>query len=342
MPTVSTTGVTTGLTQSPRATPRLAAEAVEKALARLGASRAGQVLLFLSADFAHDPRPAIVAAARAAQTLAITGCTALGVMTEEDWVLDAPSACALVLPEQLVLDQQALLSLAAPNALDIGWLEQERPRYGGVAGDATGLGPFKVWRQGQIVPEGYADLPLPTAHIGLSRGLAPVGTIHRITAVDGFDLQTLDERQAATTLRRAIDVMPPAHQIALALVDDNDAVTESLPVVSINPDGAVTVAGRVQVGERVRWLHRSAETAQQEVAALVAGPAPDFALLFSCGARGPELHGGVDREWEMVRAAWPGVPFAGFYGNGQIVHQAGMNRLLHQSLVLASFGGKDI
>jgi small ligand-binding sensory domain FIST len=337
----SSAGVATGITQAPRATPRLAAEAVEKALARLNTNRAGQVLLFLSADFAHDPRPAIVAAARAAQTLAIAGCTALGVMTEEDWVLDAPSACAMVLPEALPLDTSTLLSLAAPNALDLSWLEQGPKRYGGVAGDATGLGPFKVWRQGQIVPEGYTDLPLPPANITLSRGLTPVGAVHRITAVEGFDIKTLDDRQAATTLRRAIEVVPPAHQIALGLVDENDVVTESLPIVSLNPDGAVTVAGRVQVGERVRWLHRSADCAEREIATFVERPAPDFALLFSCGARGPELHGGVDREWQAVRKSWPGVPFAGFYGNGQIVHQAGANRVLHQSVVLASFNAND-
>ncbi|MEP7085167.1 MAG: histidine kinase, partial [Betaproteobacteria bacterium] len=67
---------------SSMADPQLASAAVEMALERLGSARARTVLLFLSGHYARNPAPAIHAAARAAQTTQIAGCTAVGVYTE--------------------------------------------------------------------------------------------------------------------------------------------------------------------------------------------------------------------------------------------------------------------
>ena len=77
-------------------TPELAAEAVRNALQGAGLQRADSVLLFLTRDYVRHAQPAIVAAARAAGTLQVSGCTAFGLLTEQGWLLDQPGAAALV------------------------------------------------------------------------------------------------------------------------------------------------------------------------------------------------------------------------------------------------------
>ncbi len=325
-----------GLAHASRPSPRLAADAVEQALSKLGEQRAAAVLLFLSADFAHDPRPALVAAARAAQTLAVAGCTALGVMNEDDWLVDTPAAAALLI-QQLPPAQADTprLTLAAPNTLDLAWLETGWARYGGIAGDATGVGPYKVWRQGQIAADGKAELALPASDVLVSRGLSPVSPAFTVTGIAGFELQSLDGRMAAATLRRSMVSLPELHELALATLDEDSQPSQCWPLVSLNPDGSVTVAARLFPGERVVWMRRTAATALAEVQTMASQPAPAAGLLFSCAGRGPALHDGQDREWQTLVRAWPGTPLAGFYGNGQIARLDGANRLLHQSLVLA-------
>ncbi|MFC4161355.1 FIST C-terminal domain-containing protein [Chitinimonas lacunae] len=334
--------VASGIASGAVATPRLAAEAVERALSRAGLDRAQAVLLFLSADFADDPRPALVAAARAAQTLALTGCTALGILTEEDWILDAPSAAALVLGGERGFVRpgadQAVLTLAAPNTLDLAWLAAGVPRYGGIAGDATGLGPYKVWQQGQLRPDGRCEQALsgPPPAIHVSRGMLPLGEPLRIDELDGFDLLRLSGQPAATTLRRVATTLA-LHELALAGLDEHGRIVHCWPLVGIDEGGAVTVAAHLRTGGRVVWMRRSAEAARVELeTALQDGPA-SFGLLFSCGSRGAAFHGGIEGDWRAIRQARPGLPLVGFYGNGQIAPVGGENRLLHHSVVVSLF-----
>ena len=329
-----------GLAHGPRADPRLASEAVQYALDRLGTTRADTVILFLSAHFANDPQPAIVAAARAAQTLAVTGCTALGVMTDEDWLLDTPAAAALLIRAEAAghLSGTSLLALAAPDALHDDWLTTGPPRFGGIAGDATGLGPYKVWRMGKVLDQGYCEHPLPGCTLLVSRALKPLGEPFTVTGLAGFELVSLDGRQASATLRRAVDPLPPLHDIVLSELDAHGKPLQSWPVLSLNPDSSVTIAGRPKIGDRVRWMHRCTDAARAEMAVLNAQPAPAFAMMFSCGGRGAALHGTEDYEWSAVRKAWPGTPLIGLYGNGQIAHDEAETRLLRQSVVVASFG----
>lgn len=126
---------TTALTKAPVATPELAVDAVRIALDKAGIAHPPAVLLDLSADFARDPTPALRAAARVADCLQIAGCTASGLFTEDEWVLDTPAVAALVLGEpyrlQATCPGEPVLTLAAPNALDWNGLAAN-PNTGGV------------------------------------------------------------------------------------------------------------------------------------------------------------------------------------------------------------------
>ncbi|MGB4227577.1 MAG: hypothetical protein WBJ68_13175, partial [Candidatus Dechloromonas phosphoritropha] len=65
--------VASGLVSGPQPTADLAAAAVRDALRAAGLERADSVLLFLTRDYMRHAQPAIVAAARAAGTLQVSG-----------------------------------------------------------------------------------------------------------------------------------------------------------------------------------------------------------------------------------------------------------------------------
>jgi len=80
-----------------------AQQAVEIALGKMQACTVGSVLLFLSGAYAHKPQNAIKAAAKAAGTPLVFGCCAMGLLTEEEWLLDVEGAVAMVFPSALAM-----------------------------------------------------------------------------------------------------------------------------------------------------------------------------------------------------------------------------------------------
>jgi small ligand-binding sensory domain FIST len=116
--------VATSIVLGNHAAPELAGEAVRQAMQKAGISVANSVLLLLTSEFASNPQPAIKAAAKAANSLQVIGCSATGIFTEEDWVLDAPAAAAMVFCEEVSLqapgvnhEQQPLLTYPHPMPL---------------------------------------------------------------------------------------------------------------------------------------------------------------------------------------------------------------------------------
>jgi small ligand-binding sensory domain FIST len=65
------------------------------------------------------------------------------------------------------------------------------------------------------------------------------------------------------------------------------------------------------------------------------GTEPEFAILLSCLGRGPYFFGGADRDLEILRQRFPGLPIVGAYGAGQIAPLPMGNRLIHNSALIA-------
>lgn len=354
-----------GLAQGRLADPGLAAQAVHAAMTRAGLDHPQAVLLYLSADFARDPRPAIGAATRAAGCLQVAGCTAAGVFTEEDWVLDAPAAAALVLgegagltpasPEQADPDR-VTLTLAAPNALDMTWIAAGGRRFGGVSGDATGQGPYSVWRGGRVWDNGRCELSLTggSLRVGVSQGVRPLSRPMPVEQVAGHDIRVMGGVDALASLARELPLSQrsperiPTHLLMAGIPygDRENAVAEGrfhlLPVIAANPaDRSVTVAGLLAPGVDLFWALRQPRAAEHDMSAMVARladerpQAPAFALMYPCMGRGPYFYGGVDKDIQALKRRFPGMPCIGFYGNGEIAHLDGANRLLQYSVVLA-------
>ncbi len=351
----------TGLAQGRRSEPALAAEAVEAAMDLAGLSIASAVVLYLNADFAKDPQPAITAAARAANCLQVVGCTAAGVFTEEDWVLDAPAAAALVLGEGINLrnaqDGTAqTLTYTAPNALDMHWLTRAGPRFGGVSGDATGQGPFSVWSGGRVQANGRCELELSGAQlrIGVSQGIRPISRPAAIRGVSGHDIAMVGDQTALASLVRELPLgvrapeRIPTHLLMAGITygDRENAVEEGrfhlLPVVATDAAGkTVTVAAELTPELDLFWAMRQPQAAEHDMKAMIRRLSdntlrpPSFGLMFPCLGRGPYFYGGQDRDIQALARQFPDMPFIGFYGNGEIAHMDSANRLLQYSVVLA-------
>lgn len=353
--------VASGLAQGRRAEPALAAEAVRAAMDMADLSIASAVVLYLSSEFAHDPQPAITAAARAANCLQVVGCTAAGVFTDEDWVLDAPAAAALVLGDGLDLHAAhdatgQVLTYSAPNALDLHWLSGGGPRYGGVSGDATGQGPFTVWSGGRVQGNGRCELELAGAQLrlGVSQGIRPLCAPAPVNRVNGHDVGRVGELSALASLARELPLSMrapermPTHLLMAGITygDAENAVAEGryhlLPMIAANADDqSVTIAGQLSPGQSLFWAMRQPKAAEQDMQAMIRRLSDDtlvvprFGLMFPCLGRGPYFYSGQDRDILALSRQFPEMPFIGFYGNGEIAHLDGANRLLQYSVVLA-------
>lgn len=373
--------IATGLAIGSKAGPELATQAVLSAMSKAELDAPACVLLFLSSEFASNPESAIKAAAKAASCTNIIGCSAIGIFTEEDWVIDSPAAAAMVFsdniwlkPEQRpddklnnTLNDALLLTLAAPNAINSSWLNAKQQRLGGVSGDAIGHGAFSVWENAKGTTQGYCEVRLNNAQfsVGATHGLKILTSPRRITASKQLDLSTIANLPAFDSLKSAckkealLDAQAeiPYHQLMAVYasrashIERGDYHLTSI-ITGDDVTGTVTLAKPLQVGDWVSWamrdmdvaqidLVKTASTLRRQLAAQTNNHAPKFALLFSCLGRGPYLYNGVDQDLALLKTLFPNLPLIGFYGNGEIAPIRGKNELLQYSAVLGLFGEKN-
>lgn len=331
--------VASSLASGPHPLPELAATAVRDALARAELTRADSVLLFLTRDFARHAQPALVAAARAAGSLQVSGCTAYGLLTEAGWLLDQSGAAALVVGETETPAKPGapLLSFSGHNALPWGW-QDGAPRAGLLDSDAA------AWAHGRLADDSCAEAHLPGLHarIACSTGLRLLGEPVAVDAASGYDLQRCGGLSASASLQRCLPAElrqnPPLHQIVVVI----ESGMPGVPILGLNGDGSLSLAAALTAGDQIRWAIRQPLAAEQDMrqsllAAVDPEKRPDFAVMFSCLGRGPLFYGNEDRDLLAFREQFPGVPLIGAYGSGQIASVDGENRLFRNAVVTLLF-----
>lgn len=324
-----------GLVSARQAGPELAADAVRQALAAAGLERATNVCLFLTREFSRHAQPAVLAAARAAGTLQVFGCTVSGLFTEHGWLLDQPGAAALVFDNPAAGNAAAptTLSFCGQGNLPFDW--RAGPARAGLLDSAAA-----TWAQARSSGDARAEIRLGgvRSHLVRSTGLRRLGPAQGVTRRRGLDLCQLAGQSALSHLQRSLPAelreTPPLHQI-VALRDDD---APGIAILAANADGSLSLAEEVQEGEQIGWAIRQPLAAEQDMrqglrAAVDAGCRPDFALLFSCIGRGPLFYGNDDRDLIACREQFPGLPLLGAYGTGQIAPQDGGNRLFQNSVI---------
>lgn len=359
--------VATGLGRGSRPDPELAATAVHQALERAGLSHARSVILFLTHHFAADPQPALRAAARAAGCTQIVGCTAAGLLTDQEWVLDAPAAAAMVLGGNAFLDRaqknddDVVLSLAAPRMLSAEWLDASFRRIGAVAGDVLGRGPFRVWTGGQVREQGYVETAFRgmQASLGAAQGVRALTSPIEVAEVHDFDVLKLGHYPALNVLVQSLPIgvremdRIPLHLImgGVTFGDPTTAIKEGryrlnhIVAANLN-EQSITFAERLTRGERLFWAMRDTLAAERDMGATIDRTArelkvsPRLGLLFPCMGRGPHFYGDTDRDLELLKHRFPGLPIIGAYGNGEIGPLDDANHLYQYSAVMGLFGDK--
>ena len=358
--------VATGLSHGNRPYPEHAATAVKRALARAGMTRANGVLLFLTPEYAHEPEDALKAAARAAGCLQVIGCTGAGILTDEEWVLDSPGAAAMVFGGDIQLDlnpdhsdeQQVVISLCTPSGLTADWLDSPAARIGAVSGDLFGQGPFKVWSSSRVNDGGTVDTVLKgvSSAITASQGVHALTSPIEVAEVQGYDIMRLGNYPALNVL---VQSLPdgvrkmkhlPFHLImgGITFGDPNTAIRDGRyrlnHIISANlSEKSITLSNPLHQGERLFWAMRDAITSEramkqtiEETLVRLHGD-PEFALLFPCMGRGPHFYGNRDRDLELLKQRFPGLPIIGFYGNGEIGPLDDENHLYQYSAILGLF-----
>lgn len=333
-----------GLAAGQLPTPALAERAVHRALEAAGLARAGTVILFLSRDFARQPQPAVLAAARAAGCLQVVGSTAGGLLTERGWLLDQPGAAALVVetPAGPTPGTMPALSFSACHNLPFGWLA-DRPRAGLLEPGAA------LWNHGRPAGQGGTEMQLPglDCRLAISTGLRPLGDAAVVEAGEAYEIQRIAGQSAADHLLRQL---PPDMRERPALhrvVARRRPELPGIPILSINADGTVTLAEALAVGDEITWAVRQPLSAEQDMRQTLqqaAGdaPPPAFGLMLSCIGRGPLFYGDDDRDLAVFRERFPGTPLLGAYGHGQIAPVDGKNRLFHNSVITLLLGNSHV
>lgn len=359
--------VATSIVLGREATADLAAKAVANAMQKADISIASSVILLLTSEFAGNPQDAIKAAAKASNCMKVMGCSATGIFTEEDWVLDAPAAAAMVFADGVSLElpknnvsNQPLLTLSAPNAINSTWLNNRQQRYGGVSGDAIGQGPFSVWQNAKGEVSGYVEAFFSGVNVatGTSHGLQLLTQPQQIDETSVFDLLKLNQLAPLHGLQKAWlahskrDEATPLHLIIALYADSAEEILQGnfqqTTIISCDEEnGSIALAQPLKAGQYLSWSLRATSAAEADINFLASelhfklGSQPEFGLLFSCLGRGPYFYNGIDRDLKVITKTFPNMPLLGFYGNGEIAYINGDNRLLPYSAVLSLFASAD-
>ncbi len=358
--------VATALASADDPLPQLAEQAVGEALRKSGLTHANGLLLFLTPDFARHAQQAVTAAARAAQCTQVAGGIAAGVFTEDGWTLDRPAAAVMVFGKGLSLGHpappplpaEAILSYAG-SAFPSDWSRHDR-RFGGSFSGPGTAPESHAWQQSRLCADQGCSVQLLGAHtrIGVSSGLRLLGEAQRIEQSNNFDLVALGGRSAQDSLRRALPPelqarqALPLHQLTAVITDGELAgQTDAMPaalaegryhpaaIIAANADGSLTLAAPPRAGQCLTWAIRQPITAEADMRKSLQDIAtrgnPLCALMFSCIGRGPYFYGGEDRDLDVLRERYPGLPLLGVYGTGQIAPGVSGNRQLHNAVVTA-------
>ena len=341
-----------------------AIKAVEIAMQKAGLKQAESVLLFMTHDYIDDPDSAVRLAARTAGCVQVAGAIGFGILTEEDWLLDSPGVAAMVfgpgcgLAPRNAIPHNSVLAISTQTGFDAGWLHDPVPHIGAIASDPIGQGDYRVWSNGRVQESGRTSLGIGHANAGfaIAQSFKMLTQPHRINMSDGLDVINIDDIPALDLL---LDSLPeefrnqptiPLHQLLSGVVFGNpaNAIKEGRfhldHIISTNPEShSITVTSELQTNEHMflairdtyaaeLGMQEAIETAQKKL-----GSQPDFGLLFPCFGRGPSFYGGRDRDIEILADAFPGMPFIGFYGNGEIGPMMDGNHTYQYSASLGLF-----
>ena len=239
----------------------------------------------------------------------------------------------VLLPDPFTIDPQKLLDT-------FNHVFPQRPILGGLASGGQSDASCALFLNNEVV-HGAVGAVLEGNFIlrtVVSQGCKPIAQPQVITRCDDHVIFELGGRSALEVIKETIASLSPADQ-ALArtallmgrVIDEYKENYERGDFLIRTLMGADTKSGAIAVGDSFRpgqtvQLHvRDAETAREDLHALMNALTPEIAtrpargaLLFSCNGRGAHLYGEPDHDSLVVTETTGAVPIAGFFCNGEI------------------------
>ncbi len=243
--------------------------------------------------------------------------------------------------DALPADAAALLVLADPfsfpaEVLLAGLRDQlglELPVVGGLASAARGPGGNRLVLGSEVVSDGAVAVVLGGVEVStvVSQGCRPVGDPMTVTASDRHVIHELAGRPALDRVEELVQSLGPADLTLVQqglhvgrVIDEHKIDFARGDFLIRNVLGAdrqaraVAVGDEIDVGDTVQFQVRDADSADEDLRALMAGGGGDAALLFTCNGRGSHLFGTPDHDAGVVSDALGGAPVAGMSCAGEL------------------------
>lgn len=220
------------------------------------------------------------------------------------------------------------------------------PVLGGMASGIGGPGQCRLVLDDAVVDQGAVGVLLQ-GDLGLrwivSQGCRPVGRPLVVTKSQDDVILELSGKTPLEQLRELWPTLPPHDQrlfergfhLGRAMTEYRDEFRRGdflvRNVMGIEPKtGALIVADHVRVGTTVQFHVRDAESADEDLRALVradlaANAPPAAGLLFSCNGRGTQLFEVPDHDAAVVRREAGPIPLAGLFAMGELGPVGGQN-----------------
>lgn len=213
---------------------------------------------------------------------------------------------------------------------------------GGAAGDDGAFKATRVGHAGSAATDAAVALhvfsKLPWG-VGVDHGLRPTtdrmqvtratkNVVHEIGGRPAFEVYRDHAAKRGTTLApESAGSFLIGNELGIYFFD---RLHRARAPLAVGPDGSLTCAGEIPQGASVCILDgepdsmvAAAGRAAEEARRSLDGGEAAAVLLFDCVCRGMILDGSFGREIEAVRAAFPGVPVAGFLTYGEIARFKG-------------------
>ena len=244
------------------------------------------------------------------------------------------------LPPEAADGARTLLLLADPFRLPVDGLvdalaetHPELRVVGGVASAARGPGGNRLVLDGHTYDDGAVGALLPASApvvSVVSQGCRPVGEPMIVTKSEGQVVYELAGQPALDRLMGVVEALSPEdrgraqHGLHVGRVIDESKATfergDFLIRSVIGGDrkvGAIAVGDEVPVGATLQFHVRDADSADQDLRALLAGRTASSALVFTCNGRGMHLFGRPDHDAEVVTDQ-VGPAVAGMFCAGEL------------------------
>jgi small ligand-binding sensory domain FIST len=211
---------------------------------------------------------------------------------------------------------------------------------GGMASGGQSPGECQLLHTGGVAGDGAVGVLLQ-GPIGLrsivSQGCRPIGRHFVITRAEENIIHELSGLPPLEQLQQLLQGLPPEERdlfrqgfhIGRVIDEYRDEFQRGDFLVRnvLGMDrrtGALAINDRVRVGQTVQFHVRDADTADEDLHALLQldlnahAMRPAAALVFSCNGRGTRLFGRPDHDARAIRSEAGPIPLAGFFAQGEL------------------------